>query len=163
MNTPLLRARLRVIGLSIGVAVLALLLAGYGLASAATTAAGVVVSPTTGANSGQRGQLVNYTLRITNTGSSDTFTLTVSGYSWPTDMFLVPGTGGFPSTQLIVPLSFGEDQDVEIQVHVPVTATGQDVATFRAVSGLDPAVSASATLTTSVFFKLYLSLIVRRN
>ena len=146
MNTPLLRARLRVIGLSIGVAVLALLLAGYGLASAATTAAGVVVSPTTGANSGQRGQLVNYT-----------------GYSWPTDMFLVPGTGGFPSTQLIVPLSFGEGQDVEIQVHVPVTATGQDVATFRAVSGLDPAVSASATLTTSVFFKLYLSLIVRRN
>ncbi len=113
MNTPFLRARLQLIGLAIGVAVLALMLAGYGLASAATAASGVVVTPTSGANSGQRGQIVNYTLRITNTGSlTDIFTLTVSGYSWPTEMFLVPGTGIFPSTELLVPLSSGDGQDV---------------------------------------------------
>ena len=161
-NTQLLRARLPLIGLSISAAVLALLLAGYGLASAAAAAAGVVVNPTTAAHSGQRGQIVDYTLRVTNTGSqTDVFTFTVSGFSWPTDMFLVPGTGVLPSTQLVVPLNSGQGQEVQIQVHVPVTATGHDVATFRAVSGLNPAVSASSTLTTTVYFKLYLPRFVK--
>jgi hypothetical protein len=159
----LLRARLPLIGVPIGVAALAMLLAGQGLASAATAASGVVVTPATAANSGQRGQIVNYALKITNTGSAtDIFTLTISGYRWPTDMFLVPGTGIFPSTELLVSLSSGDGQDVQIRVHVPVTATGHDVVTFRAVSGLSPAISASATLTTSVFL-LYLPLIMRRN
>jgi hypothetical protein len=161
MDKQLLRARLPFIGVTIGAAVLALLLAGYSLANAGAPA-GVQLRPPAAAQTGQRGQTVVYGLRVTNTGSTfDIITFTVSGNSWPTDIFIVSGTIIIPNTKVLVGLNSGEGRDVQVQVHIPITATNHDVAVINGQSTVGPNVSASSTLTTSVIFKLYLPVIRR--
>lgn len=158
MYQPSLRARMGIIGLTLGGVLLALLLAGYGLASAA--AAGVQLQPASAAASGLRGQSITYTLQVTNTGSlPDIMTMTVTGNSWPTDMYIVPGTILIPNTKILVALNAGQGRAVQVVVHIPTDALGHDVATITARSTNAPGASATAALTTSVFFKLYLPLI----
>jgi len=164
MQLPSFRARLGLIGLTIGAVLAAMMLAGYGLASAAPAigSAGVQLRPATAAQQGLGSQVVNYTLRVTNTGAvSDIITLTVSGNSWQTDIFVVSGTVIIPNTKVLVGLNAGEGRDVQVQVHIPANALGHDVALIKGQSTLNPAVSASSTLTTSVYFKLYLPLVVK--
>lgn len=152
-NTRLL-ARLPLLALAVLGAALALALLQRGLASAAPSAAGVVIAPTAAAQSAPPGSTVTYTVRVTNTGSTaDVFTMTVSGNVWPTSI-LVNGSG----TGLL-PLAPGAGQNVQIEVSIPLTATGRDVAQFTTVSQADPGVSAAATLTTSVLLRTYLPII----
>ena len=158
MQVPSFRARLGLIGLTIGAVLLALLVAGYGLASAAPAAAGVVVAPSTAGQSAHPGVTVTYTLQITNTGSgTDTFDVSVSGFHWPTNL-LISGTGGTAGTVL---LPHNGHSTIQVEVTVPLTGTGHDVATVRARSETDLNVSATATLTTTALFQKYLPIIHR--
>ena len=137
-------------------AALALALLGRGLAAAAPTAAGVVIVPAAAAQSGSPGATVTYTVRVTNTGTTaDVYTMTIAGNVWPVNL-LVNGSG----TGLL-PLAPGAGQDVQIEVSIPITATGWDVALFTTVSAADPGVSDSATLTTSVQLRLYLPIVLK--
>jgi uncharacterized membrane protein len=156
MNNARFAARLPLLALAVLGAALALALLQRGLAAAAPAAAGVVVAPAAAAQSGPPGATVTYTVRVTNTGTTaDVYTMTVTGNVWPANI-LVNGSGtGF------LPLAPGAGQDVQIEVSIPVTATGQDVALFTTVSQADPGVSASATLTTSVLLRFYLPIILK--
>ena len=155
MPTYSIRARLGLLGLALGAALLALWLAGYGLAGAATAVAGVVVAPSKAAQSAAPGVTVTYTLQITNTGSiTDTFDVIAAGYHWPTNI-LGTGSGG----TILLPLN--GHGSVEVEVTVPLTGTGHDVANITVTSQNDSNVSATATLTTAALFKLYLPLVMR--
>ena len=56
------------------------------LTTSADTVRGVTVEPPSDSQSGDPGEMVTYTLRVTNTGNcTDTFSLTVSGNAWNTD------------------------------------------------------------------------------
>lgn len=157
MNKPSLHARLALIALTVAVEVIALALAAHGLASAATLAAGVVVQPTTAAQSGAPGATITYTLRMTNTGTAaDTYTMTVAGNFWPTTTFVNE------TATIVLPLAHNHGRDIGVVVTIPVTATGHDVAILTLRSKNDPAVMTTATLTTTTAeFKLYLPLVLR--
>ena len=163
MQTYSIRARLSLIGLAIGAALLALLLAGYGLASAATAAGVVRLTPASAAQTGQPDQVVSYTLRVTNTGAlTDIFTLTVSGNHWSTGIFVFPGTVIIPNTEVLVSLNPGEGRNLQVAVHIPFNVVGHDVAVIKAQSTLSPTDFATSTLTTTVQFKIWLPVFERK-
>jgi hypothetical protein len=153
MPSPSLRARLALIGLTLGAVLLALVVAGHGLASAAPASppAGVQLRPVAAAQNGFLGKTITYTLRVTNTSAVfDIITMTVTGNSWETEFFIVPGTFIVPYTVIEVGLNSGEGRNVAVQVEIPINAVGHDFATIGARSSNDPAVAASSLLNTSV-------------
>jgi uncharacterized repeat protein (TIGR01451 family) len=106
----------------------------------ANTVYDVAMTPTEAAQSGLPGEVITYTLAITNTGNAtDGFTFSVSGNNWSVDL---PG---------VVPLVMGQSADVEVKVTIPADAAGGafDVATVRATSTGDSNASAASELTTT--------------
>jgi len=102
---------------------------------------GVMVAPSTGAQSGEPGSMVTYTLQVTNTSNAtDMFSVTVGGNAWPTTAD--PATLG--------PLAADERAGVIVTVAIPTSTAGGDTdsAIVTITSQGDPTQSASATLTT---------------
>jgi uncharacterized repeat protein (TIGR01451 family) len=110
-----------------------------------------VISPSYGVSisadkalAGTAGQTLTYTLKITNTGNiSDTFSLTKSGNSWPTNI-------SDPSI-LLAPLA---STVVSVSVDIPGTAVGgdNDTVTVTVTSLADSTVSRNAFFASSVPF-----------
>jgi hypothetical protein len=99
------------------------------------------VTTSTGTNSqtGSPGEVLTYTVTVMNTGDyTDTFTIDLSGNSWPTSA----------STSSVGPLAAGQSADVEI--YVTVGASGSDTVTVTAISDLDNNISDSVDLTSMV-------------
>jgi hypothetical protein len=99
---------------------------------------GVTLSPAALAQSGNVGEAVVYHLTVTNTGSTtDTLTLDINDYTWPTDRA--------PST---ITLSNMGSTPVVVTVTIPITVTNgqQNVAILTAHA---TAASAQAVLTTT--------------
>lgn len=117
------------------------------------------MAPSAAALKGAPGTYVTCTVRVTNTGSaSDIITLTVTGQAWPTNIVTAPGTVVVPTTTVLIRLNPGEGRNVQVRVFIPYNVAGgaQGVTLFRARSQSEPAVTATATLTTTASYKLYL-------
>ncbi len=102
---------------------------------------GLTLTPTVAMKQAYPGQLVTYTLHLTNTGTaSDTFDLAAIGNTWTTTL---------PSS--VGPLAAGGGSDLTVTVSIPTAASGgaTDKATIRATSRADNTKSATATLTTT--------------
>jgi hypothetical protein len=120
---------------------------------------GVELAPATAAQSGEPGDMVAYTLTITNTGNvSDTFTLMASGNDWDVDL---------PDD---VELGAGESTTFAVTVTIPANAEDgdMDTVTVTATSTGDPDQSASSELTTTAEEEtepegtvLYLPIVIR--
>jgi hypothetical protein len=101
----------------------------------------VTLTPATAAQAGNPGQVVTYTLRLTNTGiTTDTFDLAYVGNVWAVQL---------PVTQTT--LAAGVGTDVSVQVTVPANALGgdSDDVTVTATSQGDVTKVATSTLTTT--------------
>ena len=101
---------------------------------------GIEMTPAAAQGTGAPGDIVPYTLTITNTGSlTDTFTFSLSGNFWRTEL---------PAN---VTLGAGQAADILAEVHIPaiVVPGTQDAVTVEAVSGYDANVKAFSTLTTT--------------
>ena len=113
----------------------------------------VTVSPTADSSNGDPGEVVTYTLRVTNTGTlSDTFEVMVSGNAWPTQL-----------TTDTLALNAGEGVTVTVGVTVPdgTAAGAQDdvLITVRSLSDpRTPPASANVALVTTAntFYKVTL-------
>jgi len=115
---------------------------------------GLALSPVSASQSGRPGELVTYTLTVTNTSNTaDTFTVTVSGNTWPTS---APATVG--------PVAAGASATFQVVVTIPTGVTGADTdtATVTVTSQTDNSKTAQATLTTRrVIYRFYLPLVTR--
>jgi len=103
--------------------------------------AGLELLPPTAAQSGAPGTTVTYTLLVTNTGTcGDTFTVTVSGNAWPTN---VPAEVG--------PLDPNEGAALDVAVEIPAEANNSDwdKAAITLASQLAPTTTATSVLTTT--------------
>lgn len=125
---------------------------GYGrldVLAAAQLRAALTLTPPTGAQSAAHGSTVTYTVRFTNTGTfSDAYGITLSGARWPVSANLT-ATGS---------ISPGVGSNVFVAVTAPLTATGEplaatdnavDTLTVKVASLAAPAISATATFTTT--------------
>jgi uncharacterized repeat protein (TIGR01451 family) len=112
---------------------------------------GVVLAPASAAQSGLPGEVVTYTLTVTNTGSmTDTFVITYTGNTWAVD--LMPES---------IELGAGDSAEVIVHVTIPAGAVADDSdsVTILATSSNDPNVFDSSELTTERIFVIYLPLI----
>lgn len=101
---------------------------------------GVSLEPATAALVGPAGEMVTYTLRVTNTGNvSDVLALDHAGNAWPTSV-----------SPASVPLAAGAGADVTVQVSIPAGAAAgaTDVVTVTLTSTSYAGASDSSTLTT---------------
>ncbi len=107
------------------------------------TALGVGLSPIDNAGSGPANSPVNYTLTVTNTGSSSaSFALTTSGNAW--------GTTISPST--VGPLTAGASQSVTVTVNIPAGQSNgsTDTVMVYATQTGSPTVRDAARVVTTV-------------
>ncbi|WP_299758374.1 hypothetical protein [uncultured Chloroflexus sp.] len=115
-------------------------------------ATGPRLMPASTTLSGRPGEAVSYTLTVTNRGSTaTTFTVTVSGNHWPTN---VPATIG--------PLAAGASTTFHVAVTIPDDQTGvhTDTATVTVTAQNDPTKSAQAVVTTiRARFRLFVPLV----
>ncbi|MFZ0545581.1 MAG: hypothetical protein WAM60_09085 [Candidatus Promineifilaceae bacterium] len=102
----------------------------------------VAYQATLGPNStmmAEPGETITHTFTLANLGLSDTFSLTISGQSWPTTL-MTPAT---------LEMDANEDTTISVQVTVPVSPTeSADTFTLTAVSSGDPSLTLTATGTT---------------
>ena len=102
---------------------------------------GLELLPPTAAQSGEPGTTVTYTMSVTNTGTcGDTFTVTLSGNTWPTDVPVEVG-----------PLAPDAGAAFDVAVDIPPGANDGDwdEATITLASQIDPATTDSSVLTTT--------------
>jgi hypothetical protein len=115
---------------------------------------GLALSPASASQSGRPGEVVTYTLTVTNTGNiTDTFSVAVSGNTWTTR---APTTVG--------PLAAGTSATLQITVTIPTGVTGvdSDTATVTVTSQGDNSKTAQAALTTRrVLYRLFLPVVMR--
>lgn len=107
----------------------------------------VSLAPATQTGGGQVGADVSYPEHVTNSGyQPDTYTVTTSG-AWPTTTYAADCTTPAATTQVVQP---GTTSEVCVKVSVPAGASDEESSdsTVTVTSTGDPAVSASATLTT---------------
>ncbi|MCZ7671199.1 MAG: hypothetical protein M5U34_30725 [Chloroflexi bacterium] len=116
---------------------------------------GVILAPATDAMSGAPGEVVTYTLTLTNSGDvADTFSLAASTSTFATTL----------STSSVA-LAAGASTTVEVYVTIPAGAADgdDDMVTITATSQGDPGESAASTLTTTVeWLKLYMPVIMKQ-
>ena len=112
----------------------------------------VELTPASLAGSTYPGEMVEYTLTLSNTGNfTDTFDLTYTGSEWEVTLPVTPTT-----------LAAGASIEVSVQVVIPADAAkgATASATITATSQGDPTVSTSAELTTTaVWRQVYMPLI----
>lgn len=114
---------------------------------------GVTLVPNVAGRSDLPGAVVTYTLAVTNTGNaSDTFTVTVAGNAFATS---APSSVG--------PLISGAGTTFDVGVTIPAGAIGGsfDSAMVGVTSHRDGNISDNASLTTTVWFGLYLPLTLK--
>ncbi len=102
---------------------------------------GLALAPAEASASGRPGEVVTYTLTVTNTGNyTDTFNVAVSGNAWSTR---APATVG--------PMAAGASTTFQVVVTIPTGLTGADTdtATVTLTSQGDTTKSAQAVLTTT--------------
>jgi hypothetical protein len=111
------------------------------------------------AASGEPGEMVMYTVTITNDGNvEDTFNLAVAGHTWTTTL-----------SENSITLGVGESGTVMVHVTIPATAADgdDDTTTVTATSVNDAAATASADMTTTAVipppptYTLYLPVILK--
>ncbi|MGC9084415.1 MAG: DUF7507 domain-containing protein, partial [Anaerolineae bacterium] len=124
------------------------------LTTTALAVYGLSLTPASASQSGRPGEVVTYTLTVTNTGNiTDTFDVALSGNAWPT---------GAPTT--VGPIAAGASATFQVTVTIPTGVTGAntDTATVTVTSQGDNTKQAQATLTTSrVLYRLFLPLVTR--
>jgi N-acetylneuraminic acid mutarotase len=122
------------------------------LTTTALESYGVSLAPDSQEQSALPGDVVTYTLQITNSGNvTDTFDLSTTGGEWVVTLPVTPTN-----------LEAGASLEVTVQVLVPVGAADgdQDSVTITAISHGDPTVTAIAELsTTAAWIKVYLPFI----
>jgi uncharacterized membrane protein len=116
---------------------------------------GVTVAPITATAQGLPGEVVTFTIAITNTGNlTDTFDLATST-AWP---LALPADVG--------PLAAGATTDLQIAVQIPASAGTGETIPITLRSHNDPTVTATVTLQIEISqaagWKIYLPLIVRQ-
>jgi subtilisin family serine protease len=115
---------------------------------------GLNLAPPSASQSGRPGEVVTYTLMVTNTGNiTDTFNVAVSGNAWTTN---APATVG--------PVAAGASATFQVTVTIPTGVTGadSDTATVTVTSRGDNSKTAQATLTTRrVLYRLFLPVVMR--
>jgi len=124
------------------------------LTTTVNTVRGVTLTPSTASQAGLSGMAVTYTLSITNTGNaSDTFAVTISGNAF-----------GATAPLTVGPLAAGASTNFEVTVTIPVATSGgtSDTASVTVKSQGNNAITANANLTTSVWFGIYLPLVLNQ-
>jgi len=123
------------------------------LVTRAVTGLAVALAADTTDRSALPGQVVTYTLTVSNTGAySDTYTLSWAGNLWPVEV----------SPAQTPELAPGGAAHVVVNVHVPASPAAEvDMVTVRATSSWDAAVFAEQSLVTRRRWGVYLPLIVR--
>jgi uncharacterized repeat protein (TIGR01451 family) len=111
------------------------------LTTSVTAYPGVSLIPSTGGVPADPGTEVGYQLYVRNDGNGpDTYTLTVEGNSWPTEV----------APAVVEDVAPGASAPVDVTVSVPSSAQcGDDVVTVIATSQSDPGISDSSILTTT--------------
>ncbi len=108
----------------------------------------VQVTPASQFDGGRIGQSVLYNVHIRNLAyNSDTYNLSLSGNSWPTEIWDATATQQITQTPTLGP---GQATDVKVSVTVPVTATNgaTDTVDLTVQSAGNPSVSAVAAIET---------------
>jgi uncharacterized repeat protein (TIGR01451 family) len=111
------------------------------LTSTANTVYGADLTPPTDAATANPGEMVTYTLSLTNTGNtSDSFDLILSGNTWATS-----------SPTSLGPLAPGASDSLQVVVEVPASVLGGEVdtVTVTAASQGDPTATDSSVLDTT--------------
>lgn len=108
----------------------------------ATPVRGVAIGPTSSAQSGNPGTVVNYTLTVTNTGTAvDSFSIAISG-----------AFSAIPNPTVITNLGAGASTSLSVAVTIPANAAGgsSNLTGVTVTSQGDLTKSALATLSTTV-------------
>jgi hypothetical protein len=102
---------------------------------------GLTLSPATGAQTAEAGQVVTYQLVVTNPGlEPDTYEVDLGGNAWATAVDPDP----------IGPLAPGESAGLEVTVTIPSDGSGADILGVTVTSRGDRSLRGTATLTTLV-------------
>ncbi len=122
------------------------------LTTTANAVYAVTLAPTAITATGQRGEPLTYTLRLTNTGNITTTFQVASLGPWASSV----------SPDMLGPLAAAAGQDFDVYVQVPAGVIGQVTTTVTATVQSGPPVFATAALVTTVDpYRIYLPLLRR--